>query len=134
MTLGPEEKRAIIQYRMQKAYNSLTEARDNGEMGHWTLAANRLYYAVYYALTALLTHRGIVTHTHAGLIRVVGLEFVRNEILTRDDGRLLSRLFDMRQSGDYDDFFEWTEEDVRPYFEKTEQLILKIEGLIRSEE
>lgn len=134
MTLGSEEKRAIIQYRMEKAYKSLTEARDNGEMNHWTLAANRLYYAVYYALTALLTVRGIVTHTHAGLIRVVGLEFVRNGVLTKDDGRLLSRLFDMRQSGDYDDFFEWTEEDVRPYFEKTEQLIHKIEGLIRSEE
>ena len=35
----------------------------------------------------------------------------------------------MRQSGDYDDFFEWTEEDVRPCFEKTEQLIHKIEGV-----
>ena len=34
----------------------------------------------------------------------------------------------------YDDFFEWTEEDVRPYFEEAEQLIHKIEGLIRSEE
>lgn len=133
MTLGPEEKRAIIQYRMQKAYNSLTEARDNGEMGHWTLAASRLYYAAYYALSALLTVRNIVTRTHAGLIRVVGLEFVSKEVLTKEEGKLLSRLFDMRQSGDYDDFFEWTEEDVRPYFEKTEQLIHKIEELIRLE-
>ena len=104
------------------------------DIGHWTLAASRLYYAAYYALSVLLTVRNIVTRTHAGLIRVVGLEFVSKEVLTKEEGRLLSRLFDMRQSGDYDDFFEWTEEDVRPYFEKTEQLIRKIEELIWLEE
>ena len=36
----------------------------------------------------------------------------------------------MRQSGDYDDMFDWTEEDVAPLFEKTEALIQKMKELI----
>lgn len=132
MTLGVEEKKALIAYRLQKAYTSLTEARDNAQLGHWNLTASRLYYSVYYAATALLADRGIVTHTHAGLIRVIGMEFVSKGVLTREEGRLLSRLFDMRQTGDYDDFFEWTEEDVAPLFDKTLSLIQRLEHLIET--
>ncbi|MBS7199309.1 MAG: HEPN domain-containing protein [Bacteroidales bacterium] len=58
------------------------------------------------------------------------MEFVSKGILTREEGRLLSRLFDMRQTGDYDDFFEWTEEDVEPLFERTVSLIQRLESLI----
>ena len=130
MTLSKEEKRALVTYRMQKAYNTLTEAEDNAKSGHWTLAANRLYYALYYAASALLLSQGFIAHTHAGVIRIIGLEFVVKGILTKEDGRLFSRLFEMRQGGDYDDFLEWTEEDVAPYFEKVVVLIRKLEGLI----
>lgn len=130
MTLSKEEKRALVTYRMQKAYNTVIEAEDNAKSGHWTLAANRLYYALYYAASALLLSQGFIAHTHAGVIRIIGLEFVVKGILTKEDGRLFSRLFEMRQGGDYDDFLEWTKEDVSPYFEKVVALIGKIEKLI----
>ena len=130
MTLSKEEKRALVTYRMQKAYNTVIEAEDNAKSGHWTLAANRLYYALYYAASALLLSQGFIAHTHAGVIRIIGLEFVVKGILTKEDGRLFSRLFEMRQGGDYDDFLEWTKEDVSPYFEKVLALIGKIEKLI----
>lgn len=53
-------------------------------------------------------------------------------LLTKEEGRLLSRLFDMRQTGDYDDFLEWTEEDVAPLFDKSLKLIQSIESLIET--
>ena len=62
MTLSKEEKRALVTYRMQKAYNTVTEAEDNAKSGHWTLAANRLYYALYYAASALLLSQGFIAH------------------------------------------------------------------------
>ena len=48
MTLSIDEKKAIIKYRIQKAWNSIQEADDNARLGYWTLAASRLYYAAYY--------------------------------------------------------------------------------------
>lgn len=130
MTLGAEEKSALIRYRVQKAYTTLTEARDNANLGHWTLAANRLYYSVYHVSTALLLDRNIEAHTHAGIIRLIGMKFVNEGILTKEEGRLLSRLFEMRQMGDYDDFIEWTEEEVCPLFDRVLCLIQKMESLI----
>lgn len=46
------------------------------------------------------------------------------------DGSLLARLQNMRHTGDYDDFLDWTQEDVEPYIPKTEAFIKKIKDII----
>ena len=53
MSLTDEERNAVVSYRLEKADATLVEALDCGKMGHWTLAAGRLYYAAYYASSAL---------------------------------------------------------------------------------
>ena len=47
MALSLDEKRAILNYRIQKAEKALVEAKDNSTLGHWNLVANRLYYAFF---------------------------------------------------------------------------------------
>jgi uncharacterized protein (UPF0332 family) len=47
-------------------------------------------------------------------------------------GRLISRLYELRQSGDYDDKFDATEEEIMPYFEQVENLLKVMETLINS--
>lgn len=46
MELTPEEKKSIVDYRVERSFQALKEARDNASMGNWTLAVNRLYYAL----------------------------------------------------------------------------------------
>ena len=52
MALSLDEKRAILNYRIQKAEKAL-EAKDNSTLGHWNLVANRLYYAVFHMASAM---------------------------------------------------------------------------------
>lgn len=130
MTLSVAEKRAIIEYRIQKAWATLREAHDNASLGNWTLAASRLYYASYYMASALLVDKGIIARTHSGVIHIIGAEFAQKGLLSKEEGRLMSRLFNMRQSSDYDDLFDWTEEEVVPFFDKTELFMKRMEGLI----
>lgn len=130
MGLNFDEKRALINYRIQKARNSLIEATDNATLGHWSLVANRLYYSLFHAATALLTDKGMTAKTHGGLIRLIGLNFVETSILSTDDGRLIATLFRMRQAGDYDDLFDWEREQVEPLIAPTKQPIDKITGLL----
>lgn len=130
MTLSIDEKKAIIEYRIQKAWNSIQEAEDNSKLGYWTLAASRLYYAAYYMASAQLVDKGFVARSHSGVIHIIGSEFVKKELLSKEEGRLISRLFNMRQSGDYDDLFDWTEEEVEPFFDKTKTFLSHMEGLI----
>lgn len=43
MSLEFEDRREIVKYRIEKADKTIIEAKDCAAMGHWTLAANRLY-------------------------------------------------------------------------------------------
>lgn len=130
MALTIDEKKAIIAYRIQKSAQTMIEARDNASLKHWSLAANRLYYALFHMASALLVDKGYISKTHNGIICIIGQEFVSKGLLTSDDGRLISRLQHMRQSGDYDDMFDWTEADILPCFEPTERLLQKMADLI----
>lgn len=130
MPLTDEERKAIIVYRLEKADEALVEARDCASLGHWTLAANRLYYAAYYVSSALLISAGHAAKTHEGTIGIIGQHYVRTGILTNEDGTLLARLQNMRHTGDYDDFIDWTKEDVEPYIPRVEAYIAKIKSVI----
>ena len=133
MPLTEEERKAIVVYRMEKAEGALVEAKDCASMEHWTLAANRLYYAAYYASSALLINAGLQARTHEGTIGMIGQNFVRTGILTKEDGSLLARLQNMRHTGDYDDFMDWTQDDVEPCFPKVESFIAKLKSIISLE-
>lgn len=130
MPLTIENKRDIIVYRMEKAKLTMEEAKDNANLGHWNLVANRLYYALFYMSAALLLDRGIHFKSHAGAIRAIGLNFVSTGLLSSEDGKLISKLQSMRSSGDYDDLFDWTEEKVAPMFEPVKGLMEKLKTLI----
>ena len=125
-----KSRKDLEHYRVERAYGTLVEAEDNAHMGHWTLAANRLYYALFYMSTALLLDKGIEAKSHAGVIAKVGQNFVLSGLLSRDDARLISALQNMRHQGDYDDFNDWTEADVQPMFEPTRQLLDKMKSLL----
>ena len=128
--LTGEEREALVKYRIEKAYGTLVEARDCATMNHWTLAANRLYYATHYASSALLIQNGIMAKSHEGVIGMIGQNFVVKGIVSKEDAKLLARLQNMRKTGDYDDFIEWHQEEVEPLFEKVEEYINKIKTLV----
>ena len=76
MALSLEEKRAIVNYRIQKAQNTMIEAKDNANLKHWNLVANRLYYAVFHMASALLIDKGFTAKSHNGIFCILGQEFV----------------------------------------------------------
>jgi uncharacterized protein (UPF0332 family) len=128
--LKDEDRQDLINYRTEKAYKVLQEAKDNAKLHHWNLAGNRLYYSVFHMCQALLLSEGDTTRRHAGMIHKIGLDFITTGRLDRKYGRLISRLYELRQSGDYDDKFDATEEEIMPYFQQVEQLLDVLKGLI----
>lgn len=128
--LTDEEREALVKYRLEKADETLVEAKDCSSMNHWTLSANRLYYAAYYASSALLIQNGIVAKSHEGVIGMIGQNFVVKGIVSKEDAKLLARLQNMRKTGDYDDFIEWHQEEVEPLFEKVGAYINMIKTLV----
>lgn len=114
MSLTNEEREAIVSFRIQKAKDTLAEAEGIATLGYWNAVANRLYYSCFYMTSALLIQNNYSAQTHGGVIHLFGFHFVRAGIISKDAGKLFSKLFELRQTGDYDDLFNLSEEDVKP--------------------
>ncbi len=130
MTLTPDEREAIVKYRIEKALSTMAEAEAVANLGFWSLSANRLYYAAYYACVALLIANRHEASTHSGVSTLINRYFVKEGVLTQEDGRLLRELFMMRQNGDYGDMFDWEEADVTPLMPKAKEFVDKISQIL----
>lgn len=129
--MTPEERKAVVAYRIEKAHSELKEIQYLIDGACWNTATNRLYYACYYAVSALLIKNGLRVSSHSGAISLFGKHFIKTEILSKKMNRIYSELFQKRLSGDYADFFDNTEEFVLGIKPKAEELIEQITQLIK---
>ena len=91
---------------------------------------NRLYYAAFYAVSALLHNYGYTAKSHTGAKYLFSLHFVKTQLFSIDDGVLYSKLEAYRNNGDYDDMFDFDKETVEPLLEPTINFIKRIETII----
>lgn len=122
--------RALIVYRMERAHEALSEAGLLFEAGHSNACVNRLYYACFYAVSALLVTQGISTSRHGHLRSLLHRDFVKTGLIPMEFGRHFDRLFSSRQEGDYADFVVFKTDDIRPWLDESKAFVDYIEGLI----
>ena len=126
-TLTDEERKLLVSYRMQRAKESLSEADNLEKAGFFNAAVNRLYYACYYAVTALLIKNNIVAQTHHGVKQMFSLHFVANNKIDKQHSVFYGRLFNDRMSGDYDDFVRFDGKMITVLRPQAEEFIFLIE-------
>lgn len=131
MGLADENRKDIVAYRLERAFVALEQAKANLEMNYLEITANRLYYAAYYAASALLIANEIRVKSHEGCIHQFHLYFVKTGLVTQEMGKLFSTLFDMRLTGDYSDRFDLTTEEVVPNIQPTEEFVTKVSDLAK---
>ena len=122
----------LISYRLSRAFETYEEAIILARESHWNTAANRLYYACFYAVSALLLKNGLSISTHNGVKTEFHKSFVKTGNISKQSGRTYSRLFNLRQEGDYLDFKRLEKEDIDPYFQEAKDFIAVITTLINS--
>lgn len=111
-SLTREERDLLVAYRLQRATETLAEADKLIEGAFYNAAVNRLYYACYYAVTALLIRHNITAQTHHGVKQMFSLHFIVSSRIDRQYGAFYGRLFNDRMSGDYDDFVHYDYEMI----------------------
>ena len=131
MGLSEENRKAVVLYRIERAFIALDQAKKNLQINCLEVTANRLYYAAYYAASALLIAHGIRTKSHEGNINQFGQQFVMTGKVPKDFGKFYNQLFQMRLTGDYGDFFGLTEEDVVPKIQPTEDFVNAVTALAK---
>ena len=132
--LTTEERDNLVKYKLERAKETWNEIVGIVDGGYWYAAANRMYYACYYVTSALLVKNGILANTHSGVIRMLGLHFVSTNIISDEMGSFYTRLFELRQTGDYDEWKVIKESDIKPLMPKIEEYMQCIISLINSKD
>ncbi len=128
--MTPQENKELIKYRFDKGRETFAEAEVQLKNELWNVAVNRLYYACFYAVSAVLASKEIYTKTHAGAKQMFSLHFVKTGIVNEVLGDFYTEIFSLRQSGDYEDYCDYEEEDVLPLFAPAKDFIDLIEQIL----
>lgn len=130
--MTPDERKAYVQFRIETAYKTYDAAKLLADNGYWNSAINRLYYSLFYAVSALLVFNEIQTKSHSATKHQFSLYFIKTGKLDKKYGKLLAQLFDLRQKGDYENIVDYTGKEVEPLFEPAEEMIKVIEEQIQN--
>jgi hypothetical protein len=91
----------LLRFRLDQAHDSLREAEILQTADAHRGAINRAYYAMFYALSALLATRQLGTSKHSGAIGYFDKEFVKTGVFPPELSRALHMAFEQRQIHDY---------------------------------
>ena len=125
-------KAQAIRYWWTKATQSLGAARRELAAGDYALAVNRAYYALFYAVSALLLEEGHKFTKHSGVRAAFNREIIKPGRIPKHHGELYNRLFRDRQKGDYVAFAEFNHAYVEKQLQGCEAFLKDIRPLLNS--
>ncbi|NUO81941.1 HEPN domain-containing protein [candidate division KSB1 bacterium] len=76
-----EPQKKVIDRRLQRAHEALTEAKILMDAHHYIGAVNRFYYACFYAVTALFETQDLSSSKHSGVRSLFNLHFVKSRAI-----------------------------------------------------
>ena len=130
MSLTDEERAILVNLEYEKGKSFLEQAEKIVELGYWDMVANRLYYAMFHAVSALLIKNGHKVGTHKGVVLLFGQHYIKTGIFSINEGRLYSQLQTMREKADYVCTFQTSQEEIVPMLEPARKMIEKIGGIV----
>jgi len=128
------DKEAIIKYRLERSKMTINEAKIAIENNQLFLAENRIYYSIFYIVSALAIKNNFSTSKHTQLIGWFNKNFVSTDKVSKEIGEIYKTAFENRQEGDYEDFTTFELEDVKRDFFNMLRFIEEIEKLLEVEQ
>lgn len=119
-----------ITSNLERADTNLQIASELLEKGYYDVSASRSYYAAFYAASALLLNEGIDTSKHSGVIALIHQHFVKSGKLSKEQGRNLNWLFELRSVGDYGVSLHVGSDDARRAVGITETFLKAVKALL----
>lgn len=121
----------LLQYRLTRSRESLASAELLIENQFYLEAINRLYYACFYAISALLLQFGLSPKTHAGARSLFNERVIRDGLLPEEFGDFYTKLFDVRHETDYADLVETDVTKSVEWLPQVKRFIDAIEQLVK---
>lgn len=121
----------LVAFRINKAKETFRDAQLLLEAMRWDSAANRLYYASFYMVSAYMAKQEIRVTPHSGIKSRFNQELIKTGKIEKELGVAFNKLFAMRQDADYEDFEEIDEKAIQPMAAQVQKLLDQLEKLLQ---
>jgi len=125
-----QDKQALINYRIQKSKETIVDAKlalDNNRLGN---TLNRIYYSIFYIVTALAQKNDFSTSKHMQLMGWFKVNYIKNGKINISLWDTYKEAFDNRQESDYKDFVVLNKSEIEQQFDDMLVFVSEIEKFI----
>ena len=128
-----ENVQALVTYRLEQADESLEAARTLLDKELIRPSVNRSYYAMFYAVLALLAQGKKETSKHSGAIALFDRDFVKQGVFKKNYSRWLHDAFVLRQRSDYASEYHASREAAETTLKNAESLVDEVKKFLSKE-
>ena len=127
------DRESLIDYRLKQALETIELAKFLVMSEKLIIAVNRIYYGMYYALTALALKNKFETSKHGQLIGWFNKEYISTKKLDSKYGKILRNAYQNRTKGDYDAFVSFSKVEVESMLSEMTDFIEEIKRLLEKQ-
>jgi uncharacterized protein (UPF0332 family) len=131
MTLNDEDRELLINNYLEKSRTTIKKVEFLIDNNEYQLAVNRIYYGIYYSLSALAIKHQYSTSKHAQLIGWFNRTFVKAGAIGKEFSKIIRKAFENRMEGDYNVFADFSKEEVEQSLKEMKIVIQALGKLIK---
>lgn len=128
-----KDRESLIEYRLNQALETIELAKFLVDSDKLIIAVNRIYYGMYYALTALALKNKFETSKHGQLIGWFNKEYISSKKVDAKYGKILRNAYQNRTKGDYDAFVNFSKVETESMLYEMTDFIEEIKRLIENQ-
>lgn len=118
-----EAHKALSKLRLDNAKEKLNFIPGILDLGDYKTVANRSYYAVFDAMRAVLALDEFDSKKHSGIISKFRQGYIKTGVFDERMSDIITDLFEVRSSSDYDDFFVISKVSVIEQYENAKHFV-----------
>ncbi|MBI9036745.1 MAG: HEPN domain-containing protein [Bacteroidales bacterium] len=129
--INEQDRESLIKYRIGQANDTIDLAKFLIDSNKLSVAVNRIYYGLFYAITALAIKHKFETSKHSQLLGWFNKDFIATGLIDKRFGKILRNSFKNRTKGDYDAFVTFEFIEVSIMHNEMVEFIQNIENLLK---
>ena len=130
MTLSEKNRQDLIGHNVDKAFNTQKEVKFLIKNEYYSLALNRIYYGIFYIISALAIKNEFSTSNHSQLLGWFNKNYVKEKKVDRKIGKMIYTAYEQRRKSDYNVLQKFTVEDATVGFNNMIEVIDAVNRLL----
>ena len=128
--INENDRESLVKYRFEQAKETVKLAKFLIDSGKLVVAVNRIYYGIFYSVTALAIKKSYETSKHLQLIGWFNKNYIATGLVDSKYGKILKNAYNNRTKGDYDAFVTFSKEEVIEMYKEMIDFIALLETFI----